>query len=344
MLDHYLHTAHAAALALNPSREPITLAPARPGVTPGRLTSHHAALAWFEAEHHVLLATVTHAADTGHDIHAWQLPWAMTTFLDGHGHWHQQATLQHTALAAAIRLGDTAAQARALRLLATADAMLGDYDQARTHLADALTLCRRRGDLLGQARAHHMFGFVQQRQQRYAEALRHSQEALALFQVAGDQAGETAALNGVGWCHGLLGDYHRAREVSRQALAIYLKNGNSYGQAFTWDSLGYAEHHLGLHAEAVTSYTRAIELHVELGNRVSEATTLSRLADTHLAAGDDTAARRTWEQALAILDELHHPEAADVRAKLRPLRTAPEARPQTGAQTAALASPRRDGT
>ena len=143
MLDHYLHTAHAAALALNPSREPITLAPARPGVTPERLTSHHAALAWFEAEHHVLIATVTHAADTGHDIHAWQLPWAMTTFLDGHGHWHQQATLLRTALEAAIRLGDTAAQATALRQLAMACAMLGDYDQARTQLAEALAAVRK---------------------------------------------------------------------------------------------------------------------------------------------------------------------------------------------------------
>jgi DNA-binding SARP family transcriptional activator len=342
MLDHYLHTAHAAALALNPSREPVTLAPAAPGVTPEHLPSHTAALAWFEAEHHVLLATVTHAAATGHDIHAWQLPWAMTTFLDGHGHWHQQATLQQTALQAAIRLGDTTAQASVLRLLAMAAAMLGDGDQARTHLSDALTLCRQLGDLTGQARAHHLFGFVEQRQQRYAKALRHSQEALALFRAAGDQAGETAALNGIGWCHGLLGDYQRAREVCQQALAIYLKNGNRYGQAFTWDSLGYAEHHLGLHAEAVTSYTRAIELHVELGNHVSEATTLSRLADTRLAAGDVAAARHIWEQALAILDDLHHPDAADVRAKLRRPRQGREAWEQAAEQTA-LASPRRDG-
>jgi hypothetical protein len=42
------------------------------------------------------------------------------------------------------------------------------------------------------------------------------------------------------------------------------------------------------------------------------------------------------EQALAILDDLHHPDAADVRAKLR--------RPRPGREQAvALASPRRDG-
>jgi hypothetical protein len=38
VLDHYLHTAHAAELLLNPyQRDPIELAPARPGVTPERL-------------------------------------------------------------------------------------------------------------------------------------------------------------------------------------------------------------------------------------------------------------------------------------------------------------------
>ena len=53
VLDHYLHTAHTAALLLNPSREPICLGPAPDGVTPEQLTSHQQALAWFEAEHHV---------------------------------------------------------------------------------------------------------------------------------------------------------------------------------------------------------------------------------------------------------------------------------------------------
>ena len=358
MLDHYLHTAHAAALALNPSREPVTLAPARPGVTPERLTSHHAALAWFEAEHHVLIATVTHAASTGHDIHAWQLPWAMTTFLDGHGHWHQQATLQQTALDAATRLHDTTAQASARRQLAAACTMLGEYDQARTHLTETLTLCESHGDLLGQARAHHMFGFVEQRQHNYADALRHAEQSLVLFRAVGDRSGETSALNGVGWCHSLLGDYQRAREACQQAIAIYLETGNRYGQAYTWDSLGYAEHHLGLHPDAVNSYTSAIELFTELGDHGGLAAALTHLGDTHLAAGDHDAARRTWEQALAILDDLHRPDATDVRAKLRRLRrgrkageqAAEQTREQNGAQNgeqageqSALANPSRDG-
>lgn len=82
-LDHYLHTAHAAALLLKPSRELITLTPARSGVTPEHVADHLQALGWFEAEREVLLAAIAMAAETGFDAYAWQLPSAMADFLDG---------------------------------------------------------------------------------------------------------------------------------------------------------------------------------------------------------------------------------------------------------------------
>ncbi len=58
VIDHYLHTAHAAALLLYPPRELITLAPRRPGVRPEGLADHAAALAWFTAEHETFAVRV----------------------------------------------------------------------------------------------------------------------------------------------------------------------------------------------------------------------------------------------------------------------------------------------
>ena len=108
MLDHYLHTARAADLQLNPLREPITRIPPPPrrGVTPETMGSRQRALAWFEAEQQVLLAAVNLAAETGFDVHAWQLPWAMVDFLDTRGHWREWAATQRCAVAAATRSGD----------------------------------------------------------------------------------------------------------------------------------------------------------------------------------------------------------------------------------------------
>ena len=93
MLDHYLHTAYAAALVLKPSREPLILAPPRSGVTPEHLHDYQRALGWFEAEHNVLLAVLAIAAKTGFDACVCQLPSAMTDFLDRRGYWHESAAL-----------------------------------------------------------------------------------------------------------------------------------------------------------------------------------------------------------------------------------------------------------
>ncbi len=79
-VDHYLHTARAADKLLYSARLPIPFADPRPGTQPEHLATHAQALAWFDAEHKVLLAATGLAARYGLDTQAWQLPWAMETF------------------------------------------------------------------------------------------------------------------------------------------------------------------------------------------------------------------------------------------------------------------------
>jgi tetratricopeptide (TPR) repeat protein len=316
VLDHYLHTAARAAPLLDPAMEPVVLAPPRPGAAPGQPADHSQALAWFEAEHQVLLAAVTLAAGSGFDSHAWQLPWAMTNFLQTRGHYQEWATTQRTALAAATRLGDTAAQALSGRLLAGACTHLGDHDQARGHFASSLTLYQRLGNRLGEAKIHQGLGALADGQGRYADALSHSEQALRVYQDIGDKAGEAAALNNVGWCHSVLGDYQQARAFCRQALTLGAETGDRVLEGRAWDSLGYAEHHLGNFAEAAACYQGALSLKRESGDRFSEAATLTHLGDTRHAAGELAQAREARQQALAILEDLQHPDADQVRAKL----------------------------
>ena len=325
MLDHYLHTAHAAALLLSSSRTPVTLAAARPGVTPEHLATYQQALNWFEAEHQVLLAATTLAAETGFDVHSWQLPWTMADFLDRRGYWHDCAALQRSALAAAARLGDTLGQAVAGRALGKACAWLTAYDQARVHLADSLRRYRQLGDRDGQARVHQSLNWVCERQARYGDALDHAEQALALFQALADQAGQAAALNAIGWCHVLLGAPEQARTFCQQALALNRERGNRRSEALTWDSLGYAEHQSGRLAEAAACYRRALSLFRECGDRFYEAEILTHLGDTRRAAGDPHEARAVWQEALDILGDLHHADANQVRVKLDQISRAPSA-------------------
>jgi tetratricopeptide (TPR) repeat protein len=316
VLDHYLQTAGHGSGLLQPSREPIALTPPRPGTTPERLADYGRAMAWFEAEHHVMLAAATLAGQSGFDSHAWQLPWAMEPFLRTRGRYQEWAATQRTALAAAARLGDTAGQATSSHLLGSACTNLGDHEQARTHLARSLDLHRRLGNRLGEAKAHQGLAVLAQRQGRYADALGHAEQALRLYQGVGHKAAEAVMLNNVGYCHALLGGYKQARAFCRQALALQAEVGHRQLEGYIWDSLGYAERHLGNFAEAIACYERALSIARELGERYTEANVLTHLGDTRHVARELPQARHAWQQALTILEDIQHPNAGQVRARL----------------------------
>ena len=318
VLDHHLHTAARAARLINPAMEPVALAPPRPGATPEQPADYSQAMAWFAAEHEVLLAAVTLAAESGFDSHAWQLPWAMTSFLQPRGYWQEWAAAQRIALAAATRLADAAGQALSGRILAIACTELGDHDQARGHYARSLALYQRLGNRLGEAKIQHSLAVLAARQGHYADALGHAKQALRLYQAIGDKAYEASALNNVGWYHALLSDYQQARAFCCQAVTLNAETGQRKAEGNAWDSLGYAEHHLGNLAQAAGCYQRALSLIGEAGDRFDEAEVLIHLGDTRHAAGELAQAREAWQQALDILDDLDHPDADQVRAKLRP--------------------------
>lgn len=71
LYDHYLHTARAADLLIDPHRlaRPAELTPPRPGTRTEEPADHMQALRWMAAEHPVLLGLVRQAADAGHDGH-----------------------------------------------------------------------------------------------------------------------------------------------------------------------------------------------------------------------------------------------------------------------------------
>jgi DNA-binding SARP family transcriptional activator/tetratricopeptide (TPR) repeat protein len=314
--DHYLHVAHTADRLLHPSRDAICLAPARLGVALVPLADEQQALAWFTAERPVLLAAIRHSSDTGFDVHAWQLAWTISTFLDRRGHWHDWAASQQTALCAAQRAGDRVGRAQSHRGLAGAAIWLNRYDDADVHLKHALDVLDRLNDQAGQAHVHLDLAWMSERQGRIKDVLHHAQQALRLYRSAGHQAGEARTLNTVGWAYALLDQPARTIEYCEQALRLVQEIGDRSGEAYTWDSLGYAHQQLGHHRHAIGCYQRALDLFRGLGDRYYEADTLNNLGDSHHAGGAPEAARQAWQQAYQILVELAHATADDVRAKI----------------------------
>jgi DNA-binding SARP family transcriptional activator/tetratricopeptide (TPR) repeat protein len=329
LLDHYLHTASAATRLLAADsesfNEPTTLGSPHEGVTPEPIADSGAALAWFEAEKHVLVTTAAFAADAGFDAHAWQIPEAMTDFLDRSGHWQERVGILRSALDAATRLGDIEAQALVHRRIAHSCFRLGDNRQAEPHLTESLKLYRQIGDQAGEAHLLVGAGYMRESQGDHAGALDYVRQALTLAEEIGDKARQAQALNDIGWLHAQLGDYERARSYCWQSITLHGELGNRLREGEAWDSLGYAEHHLGNYAEAASCYMRALSLLRELGHRLYQATILDHLGDVYDEAGDPGQARDAWREALNIYDGLHHSGASQIRDKLGRLSAALEA-------------------
>ncbi len=312
VLDHYLHTARDGASMVFPSHGWFPLAPPSPGTAPERFTGHEQALAWFEAEYHVLLAAMALAVDSGLDDHGWQISLAVHPILAMHGYDLEWAAVKRMNIGAAIR-DDAAMIASGARDYA---GTLGDYQWVPEHYADMAKLYQQLGNRHGQALCLYSLAALAEFRGQYAEALSHAEQAASLFRGIGDKAGETELLNAVGWYHALLGDYPQARGLCRQALALNTDYGSRHLEGNIWNSLGYTEYHAGDFGEAAACYERALGIFRTVGDRWGEADTLTNLGDIRRAVGELLQAREAWQQALGILDDLKHPDATKVRAKL----------------------------
>ncbi|MQY30687.1 ATP-binding protein [Nocardia aurantia] len=324
MLDHYLHTAYAAQTSMHPRLPPLQPGVHAAAVTIEPIEDSAAALAWFDAEHAVLLAVLRLAVASGQDAHIVQLPHMLVEFFSRRGHWWDWADTQHLALVAARRGAEMSTIAQAHIGLGRVSAYLGDYAAAETNLGAALELFHRIDDRTGAAFTHREYSTLYEFQDRHSDALRSTENALRLFHATHDRRGQAMALNNLGWFHALLGDYRQAVSCAESALTLNRELGNRRSESRTLDTLGYAFHHLGDHNRAIEHYRLSLAVNRELGDRYHEATVLDHLGESHFVLGDFGAARDAWAEALDNLDDLALPgqqgfgyaDADRIRAKL----------------------------
>jgi DNA-binding SARP family transcriptional activator/tetratricopeptide (TPR) repeat protein len=316
MLDHYLHTAMAAAQRFSPFRSPLRLAAPQPGVLPAEMADKDQAMAWFDAEAPVLLTLIEYASANGSDTHAWQIPWALGPFFNRRSRWRSYAASQRTALAAAQRLDDTLALAHAHHLLGHAQLQMSDYEAAEPNFRRALDLFRELQDRANESVVLNGLAGMLEKQERYEEALAVALDALRMLKAAGHWWTQATLENGVGWLYAHLGQYDNALSHCQRALSLHRESGHRGGVADTLDSLGYINLHLGDLTQAQAHYLQAIDAYREIGAPFGEGNSLAGLGDVLLRGGDPDAARAMYLQAAAILDALPHPMADVVRGKL----------------------------
>ena len=316
-LDHYLHSASAAAEMLDPHPPDDVSRPlvgSDVTITHFRDVDH--ALQWCSTEHGTLLAMLRHAMVHRFDEHLWRLSVALVPYFDFHGHWRDFVTTQRWAVEAAGRLGDTLALAVTHRLMGVAHGRIGAWSEGQQQLQLALSRYEELDNGVGQAHAHRNLASICDMRGDYREGLEHSAKALLLFTEADDLLGEGKALNAVGWFRALLGDAESGRASCEQAFALQQAVGDRSGEAETSDSLGFIYRSIGDNTRSVTAYRHAFDLYSSFGDSFNQATCLSHLGNTYHGMSEFGLAAETWTQAAAIFDELDPAEARSIRLKL----------------------------
>ena len=180
-----------------------------------------------------------------------------------------------------------------------------------------MDLYRQLGDRTGQAHTH-LYLCMSVRPARPSRARRWSTHAsaLQLFRADGHLAGQANALTNAAYGHSRLGEYEQALACCQEALPLHEESGNLDGEGHAWSCLGSACHQLGRHDQALDCDRRSVSVFRDLGDQHLLAEALTQLGDHLQDSGSPQEARAAWQEALAILDDLRHSAAGQVRARL----------------------------
>ncbi|MGW4651502.1 tetratricopeptide repeat protein [Kitasatospora sp. NPDC004289] len=305
LYDYYLRTVRAADLHLEPSETGDR----------SRFTDRGSALAWLDAEHAGLVATVHHAHTTGKHRITMSLASYLGSYLRLRRHLqdaHDTATAAHQA---ATALGDRHGEAGTQGNLGNALKDLRRFGEAHHAHQSALDIYQDLGDRHGEASAWNSLGLTLRELQRFDEAHHAHRSALDIYQDLGDRHGEAMAWNSLGLTLRELRRFDEAHHAHRSALDIYQDLGDRHGEATAWGNLGLTLRELRRFDEAHHAHQSALDIYQDLGDRHSEATAWNNLGTTARGLEEFGRAVEVGERAVALfreLDDLHRlGEASD---------------------------------
>ena len=320
MLDHYIVASLAADRATTPQRRPAPAAfVTHLGCGAPGFEGPADAGRWLESERPVLLALSLLAGTEGFDQQSWQLPWALSIFLDRRGDWGVLLALLTQAAAATQRLGEPACRALILCDTSTTYSRMGEHASALACLDEAQTPLEQIGDHMGLSRLERLRAHIYEGLGDNVSALACSNRSLRLARRHGDALAQGLALTAVSWHHAQLGHYQEALDLAREGLDLHERAGFATGQADVLDTMALAHFHLGRPQEALAHYQRALTYYVAQGERYFQARVLARIGGIHELLGDRESTHDARKAAWAIVDELDIAESDALRSMLPPL-------------------------
>jgi DNA-binding SARP family transcriptional activator len=287
-------------------------------------------VAWFEAEHKLLVGAVAQAARLGMAGYAWELTSALGQFLSTHRYTDAWQDCAIRAAAAARAASDARGEAAALLQCADWQGDVGRYGDAIRSINRALALATGCGDTQAQAVCRTVLAFMCLLSGQAERAEQEAQHALTLLGRPAPPAARGRALIALGLSHLSQGRTSDAGACFTRVLRIQQAAGSVRGQAEARYRLGSVRLRQGHYAAAARLLTPAMHSATQSGDLMIAMSAQIRLGQTFLKMGrlddarpllDDAVRRVTPEGAprfraiaLEALGQLHvaeqQPEAA----------------------------------
>ncbi|MFI9380490.1 ATP-binding protein [Kutzneria sp. NPDC052558] len=305
----YLHSAAAACHVLAPFRlDPMDKGEIPPGVHPLAWTSDEAgaldALRWCDAELANIVPIIQLAMEHGHDQLAWQLPVTLWTYLLQRRPWTVWLRSHELARQAARRLGDRAAEGWVVTNLAEGYRRMGDLEQAGRLYDEARALRGRVGDRYGLAWALAGSAFLAADLRDHTRARSLADQATQIFVEYNDIQGQALCLMTRGDVLRLRGDLDGGLALCTLALGMMVDIASLEGQVYVLRKM--VEIHMLRHnfPHALALLDDAVNTGRELRDRWAQAEALTRRGDVLMEMGRRDEARGSWQQAVALYDEI----------------------------------------
>jgi CHAT domain-containing protein/tetratricopeptide (TPR) repeat protein len=212
--------------------------------------------------------------------------------------------LLRLALGLAERINFPQGAADALKVIALAERLLGNYEESFKSSNRSLALYRQAGDREGEAKVLNNLGLTFQSQGDNAQALDYYQQSLAIFQELKVQWAIGATLTSLGTVYSAQGDYARALDYYERGLALAREVKNKKAEANALSYIGNLYGEQGNSAQALAYLQNAHELLKGLNDKDGIAMTLVNIGVIHRGEGDSARGLEYYQQGLKIYQEL----------------------------------------
>ncbi|HPO12581.1 MAG TPA: tetratricopeptide repeat protein [Candidatus Hydrogenedentes bacterium] len=233
-----------------------------------------------------------------------EYPDAGTCYIDRHLHPKDRIVWRETAVKAARKLNDRAAEGRHLGSLGVAYADLGDSHKAIEYFEQRLNIAREISDRHGEGTVLGNLGGAYLSLGDSQKAIEYHKQAFIIMHEVGDRQGEGSVLSNLGIAYLNLHKPQKAIEHHERALDIAREIGDRCGEGACLGNLGSAYLDLEYSCEEITYNKQCLEVEHELVDRHGEERDFGSLQSANKHLGQARKAMECFEQYLGIAHKI----------------------------------------